>query len=164
MAKLMGYPTWAHFAMEPKMADPDAVENFYAELRGPLSAKAREEIATMQALLERDMPGETVQPWDSNYLDTQQRKLEYGVDPDEVAAYFALEPLIDGMFEITGEVFGLEYERIENTNAWHPDVFLYAIRNRGESDPIAYFYATYSHVKASSACRGIPDSVRKARQ
>ena len=141
MAKLMGYATWAHFAMEPKMADPDAVESFYAELREPLSAKAQTEIATMQDLLERDVPGESIQPWDWNYLDTQQRKLEYGVDPDEVAAYFALEPLIDGMFEITGEVFGLTYERIEDTKAWHPDVFLYAIRNRGESEPIAYFYA-----------------------
>ncbi len=142
IAALLGYPTWAHYAMEMKMAsNPENVEEFYAGLRDRLVTKAQDELTTMGGVLDAELPGETVQSWDWSYLHTQQRKNDFGVDPDEVAGYFSLEPLIEGMFDVTGDVFGLEYERITDTKAWHPDVFLYAIKNRGESDPIAYFYA-----------------------
>lgn len=142
MAGLLGYATWAHYAMETKMAaNPENVEEFYARLVERLTTKARVELSAMTALLDAELPGESVQSWDWNYLHTQQRKRDFGVDPDEVAGYFSLEPLIEGMFDVTGDVLGLEYERVTDTKAWHPDVFLYAIKNRGQSDPIAYFYA-----------------------
>jgi thimet oligopeptidase len=38
-------------------------------------------------------------------------------------------------------VFGLDYARVEDACAWHPDVYLYEIRNAGSTEPIAYFYA-----------------------
>jgi len=142
MARLLGYDTWAHYAMEPKMAGaPDNVEDFYAGLVERLQTKANEELEAMKPAMAAEYPGEQIHTWDWSYLDTMQRKNDYGVDPDEVASYFSLEPLIQGMFDVTGDVLGLDYERIEDTEAWHPDVFLYAIKNRGESEPIAYFYA-----------------------
>ncbi len=142
MAALLGYATWAHYAMEPKMAAaPGNVEEFYSGLIDRLQEKAAEELAAMKPAMEAEYPSEDIRTWDWSYLDTLQRKNDYGVDPDEVASYFSLEPLIEGMFDVTGDVLGLDYERIEDTKAWHPDVFLYAIKNRGESEPIAYFYA-----------------------
>ena len=142
MAALLGYPTWAHYAMETKMAaDPANVEELYASLATRLGEKARSELAAMATAMESEFPGETIQPWDWSYLHTQQRRNDFGVDPEEVAGYFSLEPLIEGMFDVTGDVFGLEYERITDTMAWHPDVFLYAIKNRGNAEPLAYFYA-----------------------
>ena len=45
------------------------------------------------------------------------------------------------MFDITAEVFGLEYRKIEETGAWHSDVALYSIHDRGNAEPLAYFYA-----------------------
>ena len=45
------------------------------------------------------------------------------------------------MFEVTGEVFGLEYTEVEDAKAWHADVTLYEVRNAGGTTPIAYFYA-----------------------
>ena len=92
-----------------------------------------------------------------------------------MAQYFSLEPLIEGMFEITGDVFGLEYERVAETKAWHPDVYLYAIKNRGTDEPIAYFYADlfprdgkYGHAAAfalqygrtTTAADGSPEYVK----
>ena len=142
MAELLGYPTWAHYAMETKMAaNPENVEELYASLVTRLEKKAQAELGAMATVMEVEYPGETIQPWDSSYLHTRQRKRDFGVDPEEVAGYFSLEPLIDGMFDVTGDVFGLEYERITETKAWHPDVYLYSIRDRGATEPLAYFYA-----------------------
>ncbi len=141
IAALFGDPTWAHHAMEVKMAkNPETVEAFYTGLVPGLRHKAEAELAVLTDLAGRD--GATrIEPWDWTYYDNEQRRHDYGVDPNEVAEYFSLEFVLDGMFAVTGEVFGLEYRRVPDASAWHPDVTLYEIRNAGSSTPLAYFYA-----------------------
>ena len=149
MAQLFGLPTWAHYAMELKMArNPETVADFYDSIVPRLAIKRDADIAVMTELLQADthslgeeLGGGALQSWDSSYYATQLRKRDFGIDQNEVAAYFPLDRVVAGMFEITGEVFGLEYRRLEETQAWHPDVHLYEIRNAGSDDPIAYFYA-----------------------
>ncbi len=141
IAGLLGATTWAHYAMEVKMAQaPERVEEFYDSLVPGLTVRATAELDSLATLAASEFDGE-IRSWDTNYLDTLLRKQDFGIDPDEVAAYFPLEQTVAGMFAVTGDVFGLDYERIAPANAWHPDVHLYAIRNRGSADVIAYFYA-----------------------
>lgn len=140
IASLFGAQSWAHHQLEERMAaTPEAVEEFYATLRPALTARAQEEIATMAALLEADTGDSELQPYDWRYYDTRLRSADVGVDPFEVAAYFPLERVLDGLFEITGEVFGLEYERIE-APVWHEDVTVHAIRDREGGETIAHVY------------------------
>ncbi|MGA9594791.1 MAG: M3 family metallopeptidase [Acidimicrobiia bacterium] len=149
MAKLFGVPTWAHHAMEVKMArNPETVDDFYASIVPKLIEKRDQNIAAMTGMLRGDTDmvaaewgGDVLQSWDSGYYTTQLRKRDYGIDQNEVAEYFPLDQVVDGMFEITGDVFGLDYRRVEDVNAWHPDVYLYEIRDRAADAPIAYFYA-----------------------
>jgi thimet oligopeptidase len=163
IARLLGYPTWADFAMEVKMAErPAAVEEFYASITPGLTAKADAELAVLTELHRETHPGERVESWDWNYLDDQQRRRDHGIDQNEVAAYFPLEAVVQGMFDLTGDVFGLEYRQLEDTRAWHPDVALYEIRDRGADRPIAFFYADlfpregkYGHAAAFSIRYGM---------
>ena len=67
------------------------------------------------------------------------RKTEYGVDPHEVAAYFPLDGVLEGMFQLTGDVFGLAYEEVE-VPVWHEDVVAYEISDRRDGTPLALFY------------------------
>ena len=109
-AELFGLPSWAHYAMEEQMAkEPGQVSDFYDKLIPPLTEKGRLELEVMAKLLEQDTGETTVQPWDWRYYDTQIRRRDFGVDPIEVAAYFPLQQVLDGMLEITGEVFGVEF-------------------------------------------------------
>ncbi len=140
IAELLGYDTWAHYSMEIKMADPDAVDALYDSIVPGLTRRGEHELAALQALADGDLEGERIQPWDWVYYHTEQRKRDYGIDQNEVAEYFPLETVIDGMFAITGEVFGLEYRTVDDARAWHEDVALYEIRDRGGAEPIAYFY------------------------
>jgi thimet oligopeptidase len=148
MASLFGLPTWAHFAMELKMAKtPETVTDFYDSIVPQLASKRDADIAVMTEMLVSDgdlkeeLGGSDLQSWDSSYYATQLRKRDFGIDQNDVARYFPLEQVVDGVFEITGEVFGLEYSRVADARAWHPDVFLYEIRNAAAAEPIAYFYA-----------------------
>ncbi len=141
IAHLLGSPTWADHAMEVKMAEaPSRVAEFYDSVVPGLTSRAEDELAAWTALAAAEYDSR-VEPWDTTFLDNLQRKRDYGIDQDEVAAYFPLEQTIEGMFDLTGDVFGLDYSRVTDTAAWHPDVLLYEIRNRGDDTPVAYFYA-----------------------
>jgi thimet oligopeptidase len=142
VAELLGYESWAAFALEVKMAaEPRRVDDFYAGLIGPLQAKAADELERMRRMLEADTGDTTFQSWDRRYYDDQILRREFGVDAAAVAAYFPLEQVVDGMFELCGDVFGLDFRQLPADTAWHPDVRLYSIADRDSGAQIAHFYA-----------------------
>jgi thimet oligopeptidase len=142
IAALLGHPTWAHFAMEVKMAaDPERVRSFYEELVPHLEAATRRELTTLQAMHQAAGEEGSVQSWDWLYYDTRQAREEHGVDQNVVSEYLPLDAVIDGMFALTGEVFGLEYRRVPEACAWDPSVQLFEIRNKANGTLLAHFYA-----------------------
>ena len=137
MAEIFGLPSWADYAMEIKMAKrPKVVDEMYAGIRPGLEAGAAEELADLREALGSD----DLQGWDHRFLHTAIKKERHGVDQTEVAAYFPLQNVLDGMFDITGEVLGLAYEPIEDPRAWHPDVTAYRLLDRDSGEHLATFY------------------------
>ncbi len=141
--------------------EPDQVSDFYDKLIPPLTEKGRLELEVMAKLLEQDTGETTVQPWDWRYYDTQIRRRDFGVDPIEVAAYFPLEQVLDGMLEITGEVFGVEFRELDDQPVWHSDVTARAIVDSATGDEIATVFmdlfpreGTYSHAAAFTLVGG----------
>jgi thimet oligopeptidase len=120
---------------------PERVEDFYAQIVPPLRAAAGREVAALQERAERDGVSGPLQPWDWTYYDDLQSREEHGVDQNEISAFLPVEPVIDEMFELTAEVFGLEYRRVPEAKAWHPDVMLYEIRDKQSGELISHFYA-----------------------
>lgn len=171
VSDLLGYDTWAEHQMELKMADPVAVSDFYDSIVPGLMAKAQAEREALYALLQEDHPDATLSVWDWVYYDTQQARTDFGVDQNEVAKYFPLESAVAGMFEITGEVFGIEYEAVDDAQVWHEDVRSYRIIDSMSGDPIATFHmdlhprdGKYTHAACFSLQKGsrLPDgSYRK---
>jgi thimet oligopeptidase len=141
MARRLGYSTFADYTMEAKMADPAAVADFYASMLPGLTELGRAELAALQALMERDGVTERLQQWDWSYYDSTQRKQDYGVDDNEVAEYFPLDAVVAGMFEICGDMFGIDFAEVADPRAWHPDVAVYAVSDRASGDVIAHYYA-----------------------
>ncbi len=148
--------------------DPETVQGFYDELLPALIEKGRQEIEVMGRLLAGDTADASaeLQVWDWRFYDTQLRKLDYGVDNNEVAAYFPLEQVIDGLLAVTGEVFGLEYPRVPDASVWHPDVVTYAIHDADSGEELARFHmdphprdGKFSHAAAFDLVPGrrLPD-------
>ena len=140
IAELVGYKSWAHHSMDVKMADPARVAAFYDDLVPRLKEKVVAEHDKMRRMLADEYGDEELHQWDISYYSTRIRREEFGVDQYQVAEYFPLEAVIDGMLEITAEMFGLAYERVDETNAWHSDVYLHRVRDSATGDHLAYFY------------------------
>jgi thimet oligopeptidase len=141
IADLLGYPTWAHYAMEVKMAgSPDRVDGFYRQLVPPLEAAAGEEVRRLEQMHREAGHDDAVQAWDWTYYDTRLSVEEHGVDQQVVTEYLELDAVLDGMFELTGEVFGLDYRRVPDAKTWHPSVQLFEIHDRDSGELLAHFY------------------------
>jgi len=144
IADLLGYATWADYAMELRMAaNPERVRLFYADLLPPLEAAARQEIAELRELAATDGLAGQIQPWDWLYYDTRLSRGRFGVDQNQVSQYLELDAVIAGMFALTGDVFGLDYREVPDAMVWHPSVKLYEISDRESGELLARFYADF---------------------
>ena len=142
IAEIMGEPTWAHHAMELKMAkSPERVHQFYAELLPALGEKVRADLDRLGERLNADGHDGPITAWDWRYYDDQVRRTEYGVDQDRLSEYFSLDRVMEGMFALTGDVLGLDYGEVQDAKAWDDSVRLYEIRDRASGAHIAHFYA-----------------------
>jgi len=168
IAELFDQPSWAHHQLEERMAkEPGRVEDFYSELVSPLTDAGRLEIAEMTEMLRQDLGDSEaeLQVWDWRYYHTRLRRERHGVDPNQVAEYFPLDSVLKGLLDITGDVFGLDYEPVE-AETWHPDVHTYAISDRSDGRFIARFHmdlfpreGKFSHAAAFDLIPGrrLPD-------
>lgn len=171
IARLLGYETFVDLALEPKMADPKSLSQFYDSIIPGLGALGALEVQALTEMLQTDHDGEQLMPWDWTFYDARQAERDFGVDNNLVSEYFALEPTLQGMFDICSEMFGIEFTPVEDTKAWDNDVLLYEIHNAGETEPIAYFYADlhprpgkYGHAACWRLRAGCVDSDGSYRQ
>jgi len=130
IAGLLGYASWAHYAMEVKMAaDPDVVRRFYDGIVPPLQDAMRREIGRLEATLVEAGEEPPVRAWDWRWCDTQVRARDFAIDPDELRAYLPLDAVLDGLLGLTGEVLGIGFEPVGDPAAWHPDVHRFRVRD-----------------------------------
>ncbi|MBW3613070.1 MAG: Zn-dependent oligopeptidase [Chloroflexi bacterium] len=144
IAELLGHPTWAHHAMEVKMARaPERVRAFYEGLLPRLGARVRSELDVLAEQMHARGHDGPVTAWDWRYEHEAKRRTEYGLNQNEIAEYFPLGAVMEGMFELTGDVLGLDYREVPDARAWHPDVRLYEIIDRASGEHLAHFFADW---------------------
>ena len=129
-AKLLGYPTHAHWRVEHAMAKtPERALALMEAVWKPAVARVREEVADMQAVADREGAGIKIEPWDYRYYAEKVRAEKYNLDKSELMPYLQLEKLREGMFYTARELFGLEFRPLEpgRVPVYHPDVRVWEV-------------------------------------
>jgi peptidyl-dipeptidase Dcp len=122
-AQILGYETFAHYALEETMAkSPEKVTSFLEDLWKPSLAKANEEIAEIKTMMNKDGISGDVQPWDYSFYSEKIRKAKFDLDEQELAPYFSIEGVREGIFMVTNKLWGLKFKQITNVPVYHPDV------------------------------------------
>ncbi len=128
-AKLLGYENPAQMILADKMAGtPEAVDQFLASIMAPAVKKAKAEIADMQVEMDKDIKagvvpaGSKIEPWDWAYYTEKVRKAKYALDEEQTKPYFQMENVRQGVFDLTTDLYGLQYEKLEGIPTYHPDV------------------------------------------
>jgi peptidyl-dipeptidase Dcp len=142
-AKLLGFPTHAHWRLEDSMAkSPERAVELMEAVWRPAVARVREEVADMQAIAGAEHAGITIEPWDYRFYAEKVRKERYDLDESEITPYLQLDRLRDGMFFVAERLFGLSFVPVPDGTVpvFHPDVRVWEVRGRdGRAAGLWYF-------------------------
>lgn len=143
-AKLMGFKNYADWKLRDQMAQtPEAVDDFLGKLVPAAAAKAKQEAADIQSLIDQQNGGFKVQPWDWNFYSEQVRKARYNLDESEVKPYFELNKvLIDGVFYAANQLYGLTFKERKDLPVYQADVRVFDVFDKDGSQ-IGLFYCDY---------------------
>ncbi|HOW64034.1 MAG TPA: M3 family metallopeptidase [Candidatus Paceibacterota bacterium] len=140
-ARLLGYPTHAHWRLENTMAKTPAQSLKLMEaVWKPAVARVREEVADMQKIADSEGAGIRIAPWDYRYYAEKARKAKYDLDENEVKPYLQLEKLREGMFWAAGQLYGLVFSPLTHIPICHPDVRVWEVKGpNGQHVGLWYF-------------------------
>ncbi len=125
-AKLMGFATWADFALDNRMAKkPENVYKLLEQVWTPALAKAREEADDMQKVIINDGATFQLEGWDWRYYNEKVMKQRFDLDEETLKPYFKLENVRDGIFYVTNKLYGITFTEVKDAPKYYPDVKLY---------------------------------------
>lgn len=140
-AKLLGYETWADYAIEPRMAkSAKTVREFLDRLSKELQVPARKEYLQFAAEYRRlgHRPGKRIPNYERLYVGQKLRERNYGFDSKELSKYFEVGAVTQGLLRIVEKLYGVEFVTVEDTPRWHPDVIALNVVDDGK--PVGRIY------------------------
>ena len=143
IANLLGYETYAHYALEERMLKtPSQVNGFLEDLLQASLPKARKEVKAIQDYAAAHGFKGELQSWDFSYWSEKLKNERYTISDAELKPYFRLDDCIDAVFGLAGKLYGLSFEERSDIPVYHPDVKVYDVKNE-QGRHMALFYVDF---------------------
>jgi peptidyl-dipeptidase Dcp len=131
-ARLLGYPTFAHYRLDDAMAKtPQAVEALLERVWPPARARAMADRDALQELIRQEGGNFGLAAWDWRYYAEKLRKARCDIDAAEIAPYLQLDNMIAASFDTARRLFGLTFRERHDVPVWHPDVRVWEVSGPG---------------------------------
>lgn len=142
-ARLLGYPRYADFVLEERMAmNAPNVLDFLEDLLKKSKPKAEAEIRELEAFAKRLDGLDKLEKWDFSYYAEKLKKEKYEIDDELLKPYFELKNTIKGVFLTAEKLYGLQFVRDESIPVYHDEVIAYQVRDTA-GNHVAVFYADF---------------------
>jgi peptidyl-dipeptidase Dcp len=127
-AKLLGHETYADYATQGKMAgNIGTVEEFLNQLWAATLPVAQAEADLLQQKIYSDGHDFELAFWDWRYYAEKVRQENYDLDSVEISNYLELENVLDGLFMVIENLWGLQFEEVKGLPLYHPEVTTWAV-------------------------------------
>lgn len=141
-AKLLGYPTFAHYKLADTMAKtPQTARHLLDQVWAPARRRALEERDALQGEIAREGGNFALAAWDWRYYAEKLRKERYDLDEAEIMPYFQLDKMIAAAFHTAHRLFGLDFHERHDVAVYHPDVRVWEVSRAGAH--VGLFYGDY---------------------
>ena len=163
-AQLLGFTTSAEFVLDDTMdKTPKAVYDLLKTVWTPAVAKAKEETAELQKLMDFQGKGEKLEPWDWWYYSERLRKAKYNLEEEALRPYFKLENVRQGVFGLATKLYGLKFKKLSDMPVYNPDVEVFEVSDV-DGSLIGILYTDYfprAGKRAGAWMNNITDQYKK---
>ena len=144
IANILGYETYADYALEERMAKNKlTVNEFIKNLLEPSMAYAKKDVADVLAYAKKNgFEGNELMPWDFNFWSERYQEAEYSLNAEELKPYFQLESCIDAVFGLATRLYGITFKELDNVPVYHEEVKVYEVLD-ADGSHLALFYADF---------------------
>ncbi len=144
-AKLLGFPTHAHWRVADAMAKtPENAMDLMMRVWPAAIARVHEEVAEMQAIADSEKAGVKIAPWDYRYYAEKVRGAKYDLDMNEVKAYLQLDKLREGMHWAAGQLYGFTFHPVTGLPVAHPDIKIWEVKTADGNHRGLWYFDPYA--------------------
>ena len=142
-ANLLGYRTYADFALVNRMAEnTQNVYNLLEQLLYAFQPAAMRELAELQEFANRNGADFALEHWDRIYYSERLRAEKFDLNDEMLKPYFELEKSIQAVFDLTTRLFGVTYKRNYEIQVYHPEVKAFEVFD-AEGNFLAVLYTDF---------------------
>ncbi|HSX20031.1 MAG TPA: M3 family metallopeptidase, partial [Gammaproteobacteria bacterium] len=128
IAHITGYSSYADYALVPRMAsNTGEVKEFLNKLAVKVKPQAEREFAELKAFAKQLGFAQEFAAWDVTYYAERMRENNYSISEEELRVYFPEPRVLDGLFKLTKNLFGIEIVPVQDFNSWHPSVRMFEV-------------------------------------
>lgn len=144
MAQLLGYSSYAEYALEERMAqNPQTVNKFINDLFEASMPFAEKEMKEVQDYANAHGFVGQIQRWDFSYWSEKLKNDKYAMDPNMFKPYFKLENVKKGVFDLADRLYNMEFRENKQIEKYHPDVTVYEVYDKADGKLLAVLYMDF---------------------
>lgn len=144
IANLFGYPTYADYALNRRMAkNPGNVRALLDDLREAYYEPMKAEIAEITDFARQtEGPDFNLEAWDYSYWADKLKNAKYSFNDEDMKPYFEVGKVIDGVFGLAHTLYGYNFKVNKDIVGYHPDVTAYDVTD-SKGDLIGVLYTDF---------------------
>lgn len=138
-AELLGFESFADFATSERwMGSRARAQDFITELAAELQPVFEAEREQLIGFAQTCGHHGQLEPWDVEYYAERQRTELLKIDSEALRQYFSLPHVLDGLFSLVRDLFGIRLELTNDCRAWNGSVLAGKAWNGDHQ--VGYFY------------------------
>ena len=150
MAQLLGYDTYADYALTRRMAEKK--ENVYQLLNQLIDAylpSAKKEVEEVEKVYNNQLHDskDGFMPWDFSYYANKLKEERFNINSEMLRPYFELSNVKKGVFGLATKLYGITFRPNTEAPVYHPDVEVFDVLDKDGSF-LALLYCDF-HPRAS---------------
>ena len=164
LAEILDYPSYADYVTEILMTENgNRVWEFEKSLHEIIMPKALDDYNRMLEIKSHETGKyeSVIESWEYDRYEHLLKLKQFRLDSKKISEYFELTRVINGLFEICTQLFGIKFSQVDNPSVWHEDVTMYEVYQEDDNILIGRFYLDlfpradkYSHAAAFSVTMG----------
>ena len=142
-AILLGYKSYSEYVLEERMAkNTKNVMNFLEDLVEKVKPIAKKEFKVLENYAKSIDNIDNLEKWDISFYTEMYKKHKYDVDQEKLKPYFSLTNVLNGAFEISNKLYGLNFKKNSTIDTYNDEVNTYEVRDE-KNNFIALLYTDF---------------------